>query len=258
MESATGVSCSTTAAGMGWLREQLVIAWVKPTQVCVAPKVSRNRGVQCLGDAVGAQADHFAIHPDGARRTKRLRRFRLLLRSVTAKQLALLGCISALGVTGCGSSGGGSASLKLGEVVSLSREGDAGNSTATAFKYKTAVTSVRQAGPDDLRGETVLGGAPKDDVAYYVTQRVTGVQANYSGWDAEPPDVYDSSGSQATPLETGSDLPKCVGTKVPAGFGPGHSFTTCDVYLLPPGEHVGKVVLAAEGPGQNDVTWKTG
>lgn len=176
---------------------------------------------------------------------------------MTAKQLALLGCIGALGVTGCGG-GGGSASLKLGGVVSLSREGDAGNSTATAFKYKTAVTSVTQAGPDDLKGETLLGNAPKDDVAYYVTQRVTGVQANYSGWDPEPPDVYDSSGSEATPLETGSDLPKCVEIKLPAGFGAGQSFTTCDVYLLPPGDHVGKVVLAAEGPGQNDVTWKTG
>jgi hypothetical protein len=181
----------------------------------------------------------------------------LLFRSVAAKRLALLVCIGALGVTGCGG-GGGSASLKLGGVVSLSREGDAGNSTAKAFKYKTAVTSVKQAGPDDLKGETVLGGAPKDDVAYYVTQRVTGVQANYSGWIPEPPDVYDSSGSEATPLETGSDLPKCVETKLPAGFGAGQSFTTCDVYLLPPTHHVGKVVLAAEGPGQNDVTWKTG
>jgi hypothetical protein len=42
----------------------------------------------------------------------------------------------------------------------------------------------------------------------------------------------------------------------PGDFGPGKSFETCDVYLLPPGNHVGKVVLAAEGPGQNDVTWK--
>ena len=182
--------------------------------------------------------------------------FGLLFRSVTAKQLALIGCIGALGVAGCG--GGGSASLKLGEVARLSREGDAASSTAKAFRYKTAVTSVKQAGPNDLKGETLLGSAPKDDVAYYVTQQVTGVQANYSGWDPEPPDVYDSSGSQAIPLETGSDLPKCVQTKLPAGFAAGQSFTTCDVYLLPPGDHVGKVVLAAEGPGQNDVTWKTG
>jgi hypothetical protein len=173
---------------------------------------------------------------------------------VTERQILLIGCISALGVVGCG--GGGSSSLKLGAVTSLSREGSSGSSTAKAFKYKTAVIDVRQAGPNDLKGETLLGDAPKNDVAFYVTQRVTGVQANYSGWLPESPDVYDGSGSQATPLETGTDLHGCLENKPPSGFGPGRSFETCDVYLLPPGAHVGKVVLAAEGPGQHDVTWK--
>jgi hypothetical protein len=173
---------------------------------------------------------------------------------MTGKQLLLIAGLSALGVVGCG--GSGSSSLKLGAVTSLSREGSSGSSTAKAFKYKTAVITVRQAGPNDLKGETVLGGAPKNDIAFYVTQRVTGVQADYSGWLPESPDIYDSSGTQATPLETGTDLHQCVEEKPSSGFGPGKSFETCDVYLLPPGDHVGKAVLAAEGPGQADVTWK--
>jgi hypothetical protein len=173
---------------------------------------------------------------------------------VIGRQILRLGCISALGIAGCG--GGGASSLKLGAVTSLSREGTSGSATAKAFQYETAVISVRQAGADDLKGETLLGDAPKNDVAFYVTQRVTGVQASYSGWLPEPPDVYDSSGSQATPLETGTDLHECIENKPPSGFGPGNSFETCDVYLLPPGDHVGKIVLAAEGPGQNDLTWK--
>jgi hypothetical protein len=179
---------------------------------------------------------------------------------VIAKQILLLGSISALGVAGCGgggaSGGSGASSLSLGAVTNLSREGNSGSATAKAFKYKTAIISVRQAGANDLKGETVLGNTPKNDVAFYVTQRVSGVQASYSGWLPESPDVYGSSGSQATPLETGTDLHECRETKPPGGFGPGKSFETCDVYLLPPGDHVGKVVLAAEGPGQNDVTWK--
>jgi hypothetical protein len=159
---------------------------------------------------------------------------------MTGKQLLLIAGLSALGVVGCG--GSGSSSLKLGAATSLSREGSSGSSTAKAFKYKTAVITVRQAGPNDLKGETVLGGAPKNDVAFYVTQRVTGVQADYSGWLPEPPDI--------------TDLHECVEEKPSSGFGPGKSFETCDVYLLPPGDHVGKAVLAAEGPGQADVTWK--
>ena len=181
---------------------------------------------------------------------------------VIGKQILLLGSISALGVAGCGGSGAsgasGASTLNLGAVTSLSREGNSGGATAKAFKYKTAIISVRQAGANDLKGETLLGDTPKNDVAFYVTQRVTGVQASYSGWLPESPDVYDSSGSQATPLETGTDLHECLENKPPSGFGPGKSFETCDVYLLPPGNHVGKVVLAAEGPGQNDVTWKIG
>jgi hypothetical protein len=176
---------------------------------------------------------------------------------VIGKRIFLLGCIGALGIAGCGGSSGSSAStLNLGAVTSLSREGNSGSATAKAFKYKTAIISVRQAGANDLKGETLLGDAPKNGVAFYVTQRVTGVQAGYSGWLPEPPDVYDSSGSQATPLVTGTDLHECLENKPPSGFGSGKSFETCDVYLLPPGNHVGKVVLAAEGPGQNDVTWK--
>jgi hypothetical protein len=57
---------------------------------------------------------------------------------------------------------------------------------------------------------------------------------------------------------TGTDLPQCVEHKPPAGFASGRSFETCDIFLLPPTEHVGKVVLAAEGPGQNDLTWTAG
>ena len=117
---------------------------------------------------------------------------------------------------------------------------------------------MKQAGPNDLKGETLLGGAPKNDVAFYVTQRVTCVQASYSGWLPEPPDVYDRSGAQATPLESGTDLHQCIDNKPPNGFGPGTTFETCDVYLLPPGHPVGKVTLAAEGPGQNDVSWTIG
>jgi hypothetical protein len=174
-----------------------------------------------------------------------------------AKRIVLTACLGALGVTGCGGGGGGgggTGSMKLGAVASLARPG-ASTTVFKAFKYKTAIVSVTQAGPDDLKNETLLGDANKNDVAFYVTQRVTGVQADYSGWTPETPDVYDSSGSQATPLITGTDLPHCVEHKPPAGFGAGQSFDTCDVYLLPPSQHVGKVVLAAEGPGENDLTW---
>jgi hypothetical protein len=144
--------------------------------------------------------------------------------------------------------------MKLGQAASLAR---AGSSTKSfkEYKYKTAVVSVTKAGPSDLKNETILGSTPKNDVAFYVTQRVTGVQADYSGWSPEPPDAYDGSGTQATPLETGADLPHCIEAKTPAGFGPGQSFETCDVYLLPPSKDVSKVVLAAEGPNENDLTW---
>jgi hypothetical protein len=182
-------------------------------------------------------------------------RFRRADRMGLAPWIALVGGVGVLGVAGCGGGGsGGGGSLKLGAVASLTRAGDSTHSLKT-YKYKTAVISVRRG---DLKGETVLGDAPKNDVAFFVTQRVTGVQAGYSGWAAEPPDVYDSSGKQATPLETGTDLRHCVDRKTPAGFGPGKSFETCDVYLLPPGKQVAKVVLAGEGPGQNDLTWKLG
>jgi hypothetical protein len=170
-----------------------------------------------------------------------------------AKWIVLIGCVGALGVAGCG--GGGTGSMKLGEVASLARPGDSTKIYKT-YKYKAAIVSVKQAGPNDLKGETLLGDTSKNDVAFYVTQRVTGVQAHYSGWTPEPPDVYDSSGSQATPLVTGTDLSQCVEHRPPAGFGAGQSFETCDVYLLPRSDHVGKVVLPAEGPGQNDLTWK--
>jgi hypothetical protein len=163
--------------------------------------------------------------------------------------------LSALGVTGCGGSGGGgSASMKVGQAASLARPGGS-TTTFKEYKYKTAIVSVAKAGPNDLKKETILGSTPANDVAFYVTQRVTGVQSDYSGWSAESPDVYDSSGAQATPLETGTDLPQCSERNTPAGFGPGQSFETCDVYLLPPGKDVGKVVLAAEGPNENDLTW---
>ena len=166
-------------------------------------------------------------------------------------------CLGALGLTGCGGSGGsggGSASLTLGQTASLAR---AGSSTTSfkEYKYKTAVVSVTKAGPNDLKNETLLGNGPKNGIAFYVTQRVTGVQPDYSGWSPESPDVYDSSGAQATPLTTGTDLPQCVEHKTPAGFGPGQSFETCDVYLVPPSKAVSKVVLAAEGPNENDLTW---
>ena len=166
-------------------------------------------------------------------------------------------CLSALGVTGCGGSGGsggGSASMKLGQAASLARPGSS-TTSFKEYKYKTAVVSVTKAGPSDLKKETILGNTPRNDVAFYVTQRVTGAQPDYSGWSSESPDVYDSSGAQATPLETGTDLPQCIQRKTPAGFGPGQSFETCDVYLLPPSKDVSKVVLAAEGPNENDLTW---
>lgn len=179
-------------------------------------------------------------------------------RPMIANRMVLIGCVGMLGVAGCGGSsgagGGGTGSLKLGAVVSLARPGDS-TKVFKAYKYKTAIVSVKQAGANDLKGETLLGDANKNDVAFYVTQRVTGVQADYSGWTPETADVYDSSGSQATPLVSGTDLPHCVEHKPPAGFGAGQSFETCDVYLLPPGKHAGKVVLAAEGPGENDLTW---
>jgi hypothetical protein len=166
-------------------------------------------------------------------------------------------CLSALGVTGCGGSGGsggGSALMKLGQAASLARPGSS-TTSFKEYKYKTAVVSVTKAGSGDLKKETILGNTPRNDVAFYVTQRVTGVQPDYSGWSAESPDVYDSSGAQATPLETGTDLPLCSQRKTPAGFGPGQSFETCDVYLVPPSKDVSKVVLAAEGPNENDLTW---
>src|ERR1019366_7101420 len=141
-----------------------------------------------------------------------------------AKRMVLIGCVGALGVAGCG--GGGTGSMKLGEVASLARPGDSTKIYKT-YKYKAAIVSVKQAGPNDLKGETLLGDTSKNDVAFYVTQRVTGV-----------------------------DPPQCVEHRPPAGFGAGQSFETCDVYLLPRSDHVGKVVLPAEGPGQNDLTWK--
>ena len=170
--------------------------------------------------------------------------------------MGLIGCICALGVAGCGG-GSGSSSMKLGGIASLARPGTSTTAFKT-YKYKTAVVSVTKAGPNDLKGLTLLGDTPKGDVAFYVTQRVTGVQADYSEWAPESPDVYDSAGSQATPLLTGTDVPQCVEHKPPAGFGAGQSFETCDIYLLPPTEHVGKVVLGAEGPGENDLTWAPG
>jgi hypothetical protein len=144
--------------------------------------------------------------------------------------------------------------MKLGQAASLARPG--GSTTSfKEYKYKTTVVSVTKAGPSDLKKETILGNTPKNDVAFYVTQRVTGMQPNYSGWSPESADVFDSSGAQATPVETGADLPHCIQRKTPAGFGPGQSFETCDVYLLPPSKDVSKVVLAAEGPNENDLTW---
>jgi hypothetical protein len=144
--------------------------------------------------------------------------------------------------------------MKLGQAASLARPGSS-TTSFKEYKYTAAIVSVTKAGPGDLKNETILGSTPKNDVAVYVTQRVTGVQSSYSGWSPESPDVYDSSGSQATPLVTGTDLPQCIEHAAPAGFSPGQSFETCDVYLLSPGKDVSKVVLAAEGPNENDVTW---
>jgi hypothetical protein len=177
---------------------------------------------------------------------------------MTGERGVLAGCavaIAALGLAACGGGGGGSGTMKLGAVASLERPG-LSTKTFKTFKYKTAVINVKQAGPNDLKGLTLLGNTNKNDIAFYVTQRVSGVQAQYSGWSPQSPDVFDGAGVQATPLVTGTDVPQCVEHKPPAGFGPGQSFETCSIYLLPPSEHVGKVVLAAEGPGQNDLTWK--
>jgi hypothetical protein len=172
---------------------------------------------------------------------------------VIPKRIVLSAVVCALGVAGCGG-GSGSSSMKLGAVASVERPGTQ-TKVYMAYKYKVAILSVTKAGSDDLKGLTLLGDAPKNDVAFYVTQRVTGVQSDYSDWAPESPDVYDSSGNQATPLVTGSDVKQCVEHKPPAGFGAGQSFESCNLYLLPPTEHVGKVVLAAEGPGQDDATW---
>jgi hypothetical protein len=178
---------------------------------------------------------------------------------VIPKRIVLGAVVCAFGVAGCGGGGGGSgsSSMKLGAVASLERPGTQ-IKVYKVYKYKAAILSVTKAGPDDLKGLTLLGDAPKNDVAFYVTQRVTGVQSDYSDWVPESPDVYDSSGNQATPLVTGSDVKQCVENKPPAGFSGGQSFESCDIYLLPPTAHVGKVVLAAEGPGQNDLTWTPG
>jgi hypothetical protein len=164
------------------------------------------------------------------------------------------GVLAALAIAGCGG-GGGSGAMKLGSEASLERPGTA-TKTYTTFKYRTAVVSVTQAGPNDLKGLTLLGNTNKNNIAFYVTQRVTGVQGRYAGWTPQSPVVFDRAGAQAPPLLTGTSLPRCVEHKPPAGFGPGQSFQTCSIYLLPPGGQVGKVVLAAEGPGQNDLTWK--
>jgi hypothetical protein len=175
-------------------------------------------------------------------------------------RIAPLACVGLLGLAGCGGGGGGgggSSALKLGALAKLSRPGTS-TKAFKEFSYETAVVSVKQAGADDLRGETLLGDAPKGSVAYYVTQRVTGTQASYTHWTPLSPDVYDSSGAEATPLVTGTDLPHCVEHKPPSGFASGQSFETCDVYLVAPGKHVGNVVLAAEGPGESDVTWTVG
>jgi len=166
-------------------------------------------------------------------------------------------CVSTLALTACGGSSGGggaSGSLKLGQAVRLARPGSS-TKTFKEYRYKAAVIAVTKAGPNDLKSETILGGAPKNDVAFYVTQRVTGVQPDYSGWSPESPDAYDSSGAQAIPLITGTDLPRCIEHNPPAGFGPGQSFETCDVYLVAPGNGISKVTLAAEGPKENDITW---
>ncbi len=176
---------------------------------------------------------------------------------MSAKPGVLIGCVAALALAGCGNGGGGTSSMKLGAAASLARPGSA-TTTYKTYKYKTAIVSVKRAGPNDLKGLTLLGNTNKNDVAFYVIQNVTGVQSNYSGWAPQSPDVFDSSGAQATPLLTGTNLRQCVEHKPPAGFTSGQSFQTCNIYLLPPGEHVGKVVLAAEGPGQNDLTWKLG
>ncbi len=177
---------------------------------------------------------------------------------MTGKRGVLIGGLGVLTVTiaGCGG-GAGSGSMKLGAAASLERPGSS-TKTFKTFKYKTAVINVRRAGPNDLKGLTLLGNTNKNDVAFYVTQRVTGVQPQYAGWTPQSPDVFDSSGKQATPLLTGTDLKQCVQHKPPAGFASGQSFQTCNIYLLPPTEQVGKVVLAAEGPGENDLTWKPG
>jgi hypothetical protein len=167
------------------------------------------------------------------------------------RRLIVMACLSALGVTGCGGSGGGASSLKLGQEASLARPGSS-TTSFKEYKYKTAVVSVTKGGPNDLKNETIFGNTPKNEVVFYVTQRVTGVQTDYSGWNPEPPDAYDSSGAQATPVETGTDLPQCIQRKTPAEFGPGRSFETCDMYMS---KDAAKVVIAAEGSNENDLTW---
>lgn len=114
------------------------------------------------------------------------------------RRLVVIACLSALGVAGCGGSGGGASSLKLGQAASLARPGSS-TTSFKEYKYKTAVVSVTMAGPNDMKNETILGKTPKNEVAFYVTQRVTGVQTDDSGWNPEPPDAYDSSGSAGDP-----------------------------------------------------------
>ena len=65
------------------------------------------------------------------------------------RRLVAIGCLSAYGLTGCGGSGGGPSSLKLGQAASLARPGKSATSFKE-YKYKTAVVSVTKAGPNDL------------------------------------------------------------------------------------------------------------
>jgi len=113
---------------------------------------------------------------------RRARRGGLPLVNVAAlRPWFVVGCVGALGVAGCGGGGaraggggGGSASLKLGQAATLARPGNQ-TTSFKEYKYKTAVVSVTQAGPNDLKNETILGNSARNRRAVRLLRLEPGV-----------------------------------------------------------------------------------
>lgn len=142
------------------------------------------------------------------------------------------------------------------QVTLLQTQYDKTGTKPTDTLIGVTITKVEAGKPSDLKNFD-LDAQSKQGIPFYVHatfENQSDVTFNGQGM-AGALTVTNSAGEDAQKLSLIGDFPKCEGAP-PEQFKPGKSAQTCDVYLLPKGQTVGKVRHGDKYAA--DYIWKVG